>query len=318
VSVVPLSTLCFSAPGQPISDDDQMLSAVAEALANGAGDRPVLVGLVPQDGAIDLHLHPIPHGQIEAVIGWQAPSSWRAAGVVGPATSTVAEPCSTPACTEVSVAVLVDRLGRVVVARAGRAAASGDTSQNPPGPAALQAPQGRLVDVCQRVLQLPTTPCSPAPGRLWTAVWFDTVLTLAIDRSRDERSPHWRSVADCHPLPAALRMRDALRPEHLIQLVDHPLVESWEALRLASIAGEWHWPDTPATAAQWFDAGSFGRWLLHLYLPPIQLLAALGDLLAPSVHAAMHRVGEAWQALDDDVPGRPATGPSGEIGQAQW
>lgn len=315
MSIVPLSSLCSRAPGLPSTADHLTLSTLAEALARGAGgDRPVLVGVVPRGGLIDLRLHPIPQGLPEAVIGWHAPTAWRATGLVCPARSNVAGPGDVPTAGDISLAALVERDGRVVVAVSG--SGLGQMADDGVSAEPLREPQGRLVDLCQRVLRLPTAPAAWSPGRLWTAVWYDAVLTLAIDRPRGSGAPQWRSVAACHPVPAALGVREALRPEHLIQLADHPLAESWEALRLASSAGQWHWPDTPDVAADWFDAGSFGRWLLQLYPAPGQLLAALGDVVAPSVHAAMRRVGEAWLAFDDE-PALSTAEPSGDHEQRE-
>jgi hypothetical protein len=281
------------------------LGDLADVLVNGAvGTGLVLIGLVPAGDAIELHIHPVRDRRLESCIGWHAPPEWQAAGLLGETMGSLADTGTSALVHDLAVAMLVDRQGHVVVRRAALVDRTSRVrlpdARMSPTDEELRQPTGRFIDFCQRVLQLPTPPAPGSPGRLWTAVWLDAVITLVTERSPGERSPQWRQAAQCHPVPAALSLRDPLRPEHLVQLADHPLAESWQALRLATIAGEWQWPDTPGGAAEWFDAGSFGRWLLDLYPEPITLLAALADMVSPSVHLQLYQVANAWGALDGD------------------
>lgn len=306
MSILPFPASRCSRLSSPATRRALPLGKLADLLVDGAvGTGLMLVGIVPAgDDAIDLHVQPIRDRRLESCIGWHAPPEWQAAGLLGETMGFIADAGTSAVAHELAVALLVDRQGDVVVRRAayvdGASRVHLPHERMSPTDDEFRQPTGRFVGFCHRLLQLPTPPAPASPGRVWTAVWFDAVLTLVTERSPGERSLRWREVAQCHPVPAALSLRDPLRPEHLVQLAEHPLAESWEAVRLATIAGEWQWPDTPVGAAEWFDAGSFGRWLLDLYPEPTTLLAALADMVSPSVHLQLRQVAQAWGALGDN------------------
>ncbi|MDY7101211.1 MAG: hypothetical protein S0880_08490 [Actinomycetota bacterium] len=227
--------------------------------------------LAPPDGAV------LP----DAVIGTTAPPSWSAVGLLAPArvhvaASTTAAPGDPPA--ERTLAVFVDRRGRV-------ACALGDADGSEP----LEAPTGRVLDVCRRLLSLPTPPPGEPIERLWRSLWLDR---LAADALADELPANLTEldVRVRHPLAR----RDAQPPPADDQTGAATRGTSWERLHHEVRTG--HQPGAglglglDQRGAAWFDTGSFARWVLAENAPASEALAALWERVGPGGRALVERI----------------------------
>jgi hypothetical protein len=269
------------------------------------------VGVTPAPGgALDVHLRIPPGDVVDALVGWRPPRSWWAVGLLAPAAQVRRSPAGRPGRAVGSppgpcgVALLVARDGSTAVALVDEA---GPWDADELG----RTVSGPLQELCRRALGLPTPACTASPRRLWAAAWLDAVVRTCADRPCGAGSLRWPALAALHPLRAVLGGFETPSPDALAHLAAAPPARaSWGELRQAAAGALLALPDTPRELAEWFDDGSFGRWLLGRYPPPEQLLAALRDLLAPTEHALLAGALAAW-----DV-GAPRPGAGGGAEQA--
>ena len=167
-------------------------------------------------------------------------------------------------------------------------------------------PQGRLVDVCHRALDLPTAPPPPTTAQLWALSWLDLLLARALGTPRPMT---WAAVAGAHPAVALLEQAEgapvdgtAVRPEILARLgVALGRAQPWDELRRATGAGEWSPHGLAADHAAWMDAGMYARWVTGEFLPVPVYLDELAVVLPGPVMAGVGAVVAAATAADHPI-----------------
>jgi len=230
---------------------------------------------------------------VDELVGTLAPPSWSAVGIIATGAAWRYDVAGSTIDTHggvggprardwVGVVHLSDRTG--AHATRIRGIDPGDDGQEVDlGPPA----SGRLLDVCQRMLELPTAPPTHDIRSLWESVWLDRILMSAYDP--DPGSIGWPELAGLHPAavwsgptPPDGRLRaktgDPSRswtPAELGQrgseLAD---AFGWDQLREAASHGRWSSDALSASDAAWMDAGVFSRWLSDHHPAP----AAVSDL----------------------------------------
>ena len=234
-----------SPPGAPA------LHPLAEALADGP-DGGWLVRVIGQAVALapldDVH-------PVDRLTGSVAPPEWQVVGTVVHGSALHLE--GRGGRRRVRLVYLLDRSGTSASVIRGLAADSAPPASSPPC--------GRLVDVCHRVLGLPTDPPVGSPQEWWSAVWLDRVFAEAAAAPAIRWT--WGRVLARHPL------RDITATATL----------GWEDLRRLAAAAATGGVIEPAIAA-WLDEGSFARRLLGEHLPLSTLLGELAALLPAPVH----------------------------------
>lgn len=208
----------------------------------------------------------------DAAIGAIAPPTWSAVGLLAPAR--VHHPGITSA--DGTLAVLVDRAGDVACA-----VADGDDTTR-----TFDEPEGRIVDVCRRLLGLRTPPPAARPEELWRAVWLDRLAAAAL--AGELPSPLTAdAVLARHPLGRRPGPPDAAIERRRAQL-------SWERIHRAVSTGEGVGAlvdlGLDRAAAAWFDTGSFARWVLAENAPAPDAVDALGESCGSAGRALVDRV----------------------------
>jgi hypothetical protein len=148
-------------------------------------------------------------------------------------------------------------------------------------------PAGWAADVLARALRLPTPPPAESLAAWVEAVWLDRIAAVVLSRPGEVRS--WRRLAHLHPLsPSGPALPGALLAVET-QALD--LQSSWSRMRHLWSSGpsadnddDDTQPSVSAPPApggtvvplpEWFDDGSFSRWVQR-NLPP-------ADLVLPAV-----------------------------------
>lgn len=222
----------------------------------------------------------------DPLVGFLAPAAWDAVGLVAtgrvrplrPADrvgSTAADPDVEPIGPgPVRSTVLAHRDGGVcsVLEMAGR-----------PPEVLERAPEGWVADVLARALGRATPPPAESLAGWAEAAWLHEVATIALAKPGGIRS--WGRVARLHPLhPPGAALPGALLAVEA-QAID--LQSSWTRMRLLSGIA----PTVtvrppgglPTTLADWFDDGSFSRWVVRDLPPAAELLPAVLDALPADV-----------------------------------
>jgi hypothetical protein len=209
---------------------------------------------------------------VRALAGFRAPPQWRAFGVVAPAQARRLDDARPPS--RVTIAVLASRDGTTVSALDGLA------TPDEPG-------EGRLLDACLRVLDLPTAPPQHSTA-LWSALhWLDAVLATVLAADLGER-PSWAELAALDVASAY-----ATRP--------------WRDARDACAVGRLGVPGIDPAAAEWMDDGMFSREAISAYPPMLEMLTDLDALLpaatfAPLLAAFGRRLGERLVTDSSTIP----------------
>ena len=270
----------------------QMLDVIAPALF--AHGHDTLVHVVRHRRTFDLGVLPLDPGEaaIDRLIGATAPHEWHALGFVTDGTAwarTVDGDAIAGEERRVRLAVLVDRSG--AVASCVRAA---DHAVDPPPieVAADEPPTGWVVDVCQRVLGIPTAPAAQGVGAWLDVVWLDALLAAVC--ATPSRRWSWADLATLHPLqpsvpvpgPHALAddARCAVAGTSWSRLRE--LVASGDDTTLASVDSPGGW--STVELAGWLDDGAFARHHIGRYPPARSLLGALAQLLPTQQITAVH------------------------------
>lgn len=245
---------------------------------------PVCIGV--ELGATDLAVGtwPVPVGTTDPLSTWVgalAPSRWHAVGVAAPGRPTVVAGGPDPLTRSTTLT------GRftIVADRSGQASTVVETEA---GDLVHSTPTDRLTaDVLARVLGRPTAPPTDGSGAWVEVAWLDAVADHAFDTTHDLT---WPDLARLHPLAASSSTStsgtpapEAMALATLTFEQDHP----WAAIRARlPDPGPWHRPPPETVACpwrDWFDDGTFSRWMMR-DLPPIR------RLLADVVEALPHRV----------------------------
>ncbi|WP_426572006.1 hypothetical protein [Aquihabitans sp. McL0605] len=268
--------MSWSTPSAPdASSARPPLAAIAESIHHGTADDPVarlvFVRFEPSE-SLSLgfwDLPPCGGHPLEPLVGFVAPRSWDALGVVTSGRLHALDaPRSAPR--PVVSTVLAHRDGSVASVIDGDAG-SLQVIEDPP--------VGLVPDVLARALGRPTPAPDHAVSAFVDATWLDRLAAGLLARPSHGRA--WRWLADRHPLrgggpvpaPEELAARVAAYAQH----------RSWADLREqhtetplpAATLGP---PDgTVLAAGAWFDDGSLSRWSMR-HLPPPEALVP--DLLA--------------------------------------
>ena len=252
------------------------LDAIADEA--GWGTLPLLVGLT--DVGIAHVTPPSPRRSsaggepvdlVAALGGFDAPDDWNAVAVVVQGRSWLLDDRAADA-RPVRLTHVVDRAGEV--ASVVRHAGDPPTVQREHG-------EGRLVDVCCRILGLPTPAPPPDSTALWALQWLDGVIGRV---ARGERMRGLVAAARAHPAVE-------LVAEHDPRLVDEAIARlvrlgslmgrqrPWSRLRQACADGTWVVDDLMPAGAAWMDDGMFARWVLAEYPSFDDYLAELRNLV---------------------------------------
>jgi hypothetical protein len=257
----------------------ELLPMLASLLTDVPIESPVAVGvrLLPDRGVgrtvadeIELHFRHLDcTDAVCALGGFVAPAAWQAFGIVAPGRSVPldadGEPLDDPG-TQVVAGTFVGRSGEVASqVRTATGAVLAD------GPA-----DGRVLDVCRRVLGLPTAAAAGSPQVWATVVWVDAVLAASLLADLGE-PPRWPALAALDPLGEAVDL-GALR---------------WPLVRASCAAGLVAVPGMSAELAAWMDDGMFAREAVSALPPLFEMLSDLRELLPPhEFERVVGRVGE--------------------------
>lgn len=267
-------------PTSSLVSDQPSLARLARLIHQATTDDPVTrvvyVEHAPAAEASDLGFWDVPQilpHPVDPLIGWIAPSSWDAVGLISSGRLRhLDQPDRAPERT----------LSTFLLGRDGTSA----SAIGPVGgePRLLEEPPTGLVpDVLKRVLGLPTPAPEDRTGAFADLTWLDELASGVLGARNRIRA--WRWLADRHPLrgtgptpsPEELAARTAAYSEE----------RSWAGLRLLAVT-----QDLPAVrfgppggsrlpGCEWFDDGSLSRWLLSR-LPPAEALVP--DLLSVLPH----------------------------------
>ena len=257
----------------------ELLPVLASLLTDVPLDGPVAVGLRLLPGRhdapaaadeVELHFRHLDcTDAVCALDGFRAPADWQAFGIVAPA-RTVPLDADGAACRRAGTAVVacafVDRAGRT----AGQVrSVDGDIVGGGPT-------DGRMLDVCRRVLGLPTAPAAGSPQVWATVAWVDAVLAATLDADLGS-PPDWPALAALDPF------------DDTADLARLP----WALVRASCAAGLTVVPGIGAATAAWMDDGMFAREAMAAMPPLFDMLHDLRELLAPHVlDLVVERVGE--------------------------
>lgn len=240
---------------------------------------------------------------LDALLGFVAPPSWRALGVVcfgwaAPAldvdearhTASGVRPSRHPERCRVRVTTLVDRRGE----ERATATLEDGTVVDEPG-------AGTVTDALRRCLRLPTAPPPVPSAELFAALWLGNVAAAG-------RAMSWAEVALRHPAIQLLdRGGHRPQPEELIgagRSLHRAL--TWERLRSRAATGRLDGGiDLDPAVAAWMDDGMFARWVLGGLAPLPLLLGECAVHLSPDVLRRVRRALRAWN-LDPPVAERAA------------
>lgn len=270
------------------------LTSLAEFLHRTAPGRAgsFVAAVHPQAHELALTTWPIPpraHHPAEALIGFRAPPSWQAIGLISTGRRRALPGGES---TPVRVTVLTDRLGHTASVLEGAGEALEVISETP---------EGWVSDALGRALGRPTPPPTDRLARWVEAAWLDAIATVVLAAPGGVRS--WSHLAHLHPLhPPGRALPGALLAVEA-EAID--LESSWARIRHL-----WsHHPDPSSTVhppggqtvalAAWFDDGSFSRWVQRFLPPAEELLPAVLDGVSADLAAQL------LDALITIVPPRP-------------
>lgn len=259
-----------------VATDPPSLADIASVVHRTTSDRPVArivhVRLSSEDEALDLgfwDVPPVGTHPIEPLVGFLAPASWDAIGLISTGRLRHLDAPAGAATRSLST-VLLHRDGT---------AASVITSDDGAARHLDDPPEGLVPDVLNRVLRRPTPPPDDSTGALVELTWLDRVASGLLHQRARSRS--WRWLADRHPLRGSGPLPT---PDELAaRTAAYSTERTWAGLRLLALTDDlpavrWGPPGgTTAPACTWFDDGSLSRWLLSR-LPPAEALVP--DLLA--------------------------------------
>ncbi len=242
---------------------DLSLPDLLELLVTDATSAPFAFGVAVDEhaGTVDVTMCDLPPSvdPLQPLIGMTAPDNWDAFGLVSAATVLPARSGTARSVDldgGVWVGILVDRDEQLW---ASMRSGNGTPVQLPDGG------EGHLVDLCKRVLGIPTSPpCEALVRPMLCALWTDEIRQLLANRSDRHREPTWDELAVLHPA-------NQLLPESLYPLgmraeqAAHAL--SWADLHQRCCDGSFKIPGISVDECQWFDPGSFSRWIARC-VPP--------------------------------------------------
>ena len=287
----------------PIATLPESSRAFLRELGDLFVDQPELDVFVAVSGPIghgaQLHVLDLEGRHPEAILlGLQAEPDWWAVGVVTsgqglrlPAAGQQQHQQLSVAESACRVAVFTSRQATVGVVRAIDVDPSFELL-DPTLAAAItdDEPEGAVVDLLRRVLGLSTPPPGRSASRALATLWLDAACRLD-----GPNKPGWSQLAQAHPLWSLYGRRrcSATTLGELSAAAANLL--GWSGLRHAWAERLWSISGHDRGLADWFDDGSFARWLA-LWLPPLELLfeqlaEQLGAAEVAAVRTALRRGG---------------------------
>lgn len=235
-------------------------------------DELTLVGVRRHRTAVDLACWPLPEDPLGAsspLVGWLAPGDFDAVALCSSGRFTADD--DDPSAERARFTVLVGREGH--------ASAALSVAGEPV--ACAEETSGLAVDVLARTLGLATPPPADGPISWLELRWLDELTARALPHPGELT---WAEACRRHPFSNG----EVVEPEVLaVATLEVEQHTTWADARAAWV-GDGSTPERPPSGtsidpAEWFDDGSFARWLVR-DLPP---LGSLLDALAAN--------------LDDDV-----------------
>jgi len=290
---------CTSHRAAASTRDTERLHTIAQLLLDEpdtTGTRepstPVAIGIADDDGTLTLHLLDLHDTDpLTALTGFNAPRGWWAFGIVGSAQLHALEADAPPGGGRGQMVHLVARSGLSVT---GLATVDGRAELVPAG---REPVEGRIPDLCRRVLGLATPPPERDSGELFATWWLEAVVHLALDPATSP--PTWPQIVDRYPGTDRVREAD---PELATDLADHvrELGDAtrrawpWSRLRQLCADGALLLEGVDATGARWMDDGCFARRALEPYPSTGELCDLLDELLPPSLARRLRQTLGAW------------------------
>ena len=273
----------------PCTDPAYLLNGLAEYLLDHKSLPATVIGVSggsAQHGAVDvveLALANLGNDHPEQLLlGFQAPPHWWALGAITPAEMHSRR--GTATCRVAAFAWSGGVAARLAAKPAGRATVDGDAGE---ATAAVEPEGGWLADLLRLGLGLATGPCQVPVANLVTALWFDALLRFLAGGAAPLS---WPDMAARHPLAAVIGLDDVscMAPACFGQAAAEASRSLGDGgLRTLAISGGLTANGVTAPLADWFDDGSFARWLAR-QLPPLSaLLPHLCDILSPRAGAAL-------------------------------
>lgn len=264
----------------PHSPTIPSLRQVAEVLHEGTASWPgslvVTVAPAPVPAEVAIGTWPVPDDvahPADPLVGFLAPEDWLAIGLVARGRAWPIDPAGAAAEADpVRITSLAGRDGT---------ATSLLTRAAEPVQVIEDAPAGWVADVLARTLGRPTPPPATALSTWVEAAWLDRIADLVLESPGRVR--HWDVLARLHPLAAP----GAALPGVLLAVESRALdlESSWCRMRRLwgggpPVAAAQAPPGGRAVALQdWFDDGSFARWVTRNLVPGEDLLPAVLDAL---------------------------------------
>ena len=268
------------------------LRQLAEVLHDGTAGWPgsLLLTVAPAGAEVSLGTWPVP-GEVEhpadALVGFLAPDAWTALGLTTSGRAWTALPhgagtghpgrvggvvLTDAETTPVRLTTLFGRDGHAttVLSRAGQ-----------PAEVIEEAPAGWVADVVARCLGRPTPAPELALSTWVEAAWLDRIASLVLEAPGRVR--RWAALARLHPLAPP----GAALPGVLLAVESRALdlESSWQRMRRLWSGGAPVPPDLappggrPIDLQDWFDDGSFARWVTRNLVAGEDLLPAVVDAL---------------------------------------
>lgn len=260
-----------------MATNSEPFSAILDLFLHEPTDDPFIFGVANNPStpspSIEVALAPLPPSDdpLRSMVGFRAPEHWDGVGVVAPGKAH-----SPDGTSSILVAILVDRSGEVFARLRND---DGSTIAMP------DQCQGRLPDLCRRILAVGCPPPEhDSPHHLFITMWLSAILEHVLD-SPIEHRPGWNELEVLHPAAQLI-------PNSLDPLTDRARTLAseigWEQLRLLCADDEFLIPDVEPADAEWFDEGSFSRWV-------IATSGWMGEI-----------AGDLIELLDDDIGARLA------------
>lgn len=262
-------------------------SAVAPTLVNyaefvhrtfGTETGSTIVSIQPGLEDVAIGRWPVPPdvaAPADVFVGYLAPAECSALGLVSSGRQWSLDPGAPEAPTPLHVTVLFDREG---------ASASVLSRPDAEPETISDVPEGWVPDLMSRCLGLSTPPPDTTLGEFIERTWLDRLAQSVFARPGEIR--RWRDVARHHPLS-----REKSTPGVLLAVHTHALEaeSSWARMRVlwsrdapASLPHQVP-GGRPIALADWFDDGSFCRWVQRNLPEADQLLPGVLDALPDSV-----------------------------------
>jgi hypothetical protein len=242
----------------------------------------------------------------EDLIGFTPPNDWHGVVLAATGRATLLEPDhGRPFVAPVEVAFAVDRSGRsgAITRSADGAIDLADLSDgdNDSG--------GLVVDVCRRVLRLPTPPETVGLIRLEHQGWLLFLLETVDAASMTGWADDWDLVALSHPMALDSPTTEPSVLGSTLWSAYHGA--DWSRLHAAVVASDHRWDDLDPDQVAWLDAGSFARYVLESRPALGELLDALRpsvtDDVFASVLAAIEWAGDIFDSISEHRrPSAPA------------